>query len=85
MKIIENTKEVKPITFSDIKIGDIFKVKNDHNYYMKTEKCEIDIYDHFSDDYYYDYRNVVCLSNGRMMKIYRTTEVTPVDCELIIK
>lgn len=85
MKITDNTKEPKPITFADIKVGDVFKIKNDTDYYMKTTKCEIDVYDAFSDDYYYDCRNAVRLSNGSMSRVYGATEVIPVDCELVIK
>lgn len=85
MKIIENTKEVKPITFDDLKVGDVFKLKNDTNYYMKTECFSFECYDWCFDDIYWDYRNVVCLSNGKIMKVRKTTEVIPIDCELVIK
>ena len=85
MKIIENTKEPKPITFADLNIGDVFKLSHDTNYYMKTEYFSFDKWDIFDGDVYYDWRNTVCLSNGKIMKIQRTTEVIPVDSELIIK
>lgn len=92
MKIIENTKEPKPITFADIKVGDVFKLKNDTKYYMKAEYLSFYNYEYswgnyYTDDdqYQYDYRNVVCLSNGKLVKISKTTEVIPIDCELIIK
>lgn len=85
MKIIENTKEVKPITFADLKVGDVFKVSHDTKYYMKTEQISFDKYDYFDGDISYDWRNTVCLSNGKIMKTQKTTEVIPVDCELVIK
>jgi hypothetical protein len=85
MKIIENTKEVKPITFADLEVGDVFKLSKDTNYYMKTQKFCFEEYDYLFDSPYMDYRNTVCLSNGRIMKTQKTTEVIPVDCELIIK
>lgn len=85
MKIIENTKKVKPITFADLKVGDVFKLKNDKNYYMKTEYFSFDEYDWYSDGCWYDYRNTVCLSTGKIMKTQSATEVIPVDSELVIK
>ena len=85
MKIIENIKEPKPITFADLKVGDVFKLSHDTNYYMKTEIFNFEKYNFFDGDIYYDCRNTVCLSNGKIMKTQRTTEVIPVDCELIIK
>lgn len=85
MKIIENTKEVKAITFADLKVGDVFKISHDKNYYMKTEYFGFDEYDYLYDNIYYNCRNTVCLSNGKIMKTQSTTEVIPVDCELIIK
>lgn len=91
MKIIENTKEVKPITFADIKVGDVFKLKNDTKYYMKTEYLSFYTYEYSwgnyctDDEYQYDCRNAVCLSNGKIVKINKTTEVIPIDSELIIK
>lgn len=85
MKIVENTKETNPITFSDIKVGDVFKLKGDKNYYMKTQHLGFEAYDFYYDTSYYDSRNTVCLSNGKIMRTSTTTEVIPVDCELIIK
>lgn len=85
MKIIDNTKEPKPITFADLKVGDVFKLRNDKNYYMKTERCNYDVYNWYYDDFDFDYRNTVCLSNGVIKKTYSTTEVIPVDSELVIK
>lgn len=85
MKIVESTKEVKAITFSDIKVGDVFKLKNDPQYYMKTEYLSFDTYDYHYDCYNYDSRNTVCLSNGKIVRTHRLTEVIPIDCELIIK
>ena len=85
MKIVENTKEINPITFANIKVGDVFKLKGDKNYYMKTQYFSFEDYDFYYDTYYYDARNTVCLSNGKIMRIDKETEVIPVDCELIIK
>lgn len=85
MKITEMNKEPKPITFADIKVGDVFKIHGDEKYYMKTEKKFFDIYDPFCDNFLEDYRNTVCLSNGKIIKVNEKTEVIPVDCELIIK
>lgn len=93
MKIIENTKEPKAITFADFKVGDVFKLKNDTKYYMKIEYLSFYTYEYHWGNYYidedsgyeYDYRNAVCLSNGKIVKISKTTEVIPIDCELIIK
>lgn len=85
MKIVESTKEAKQITFANIKVGDVFKIKGDKNYYMKTQYFGFENYDYYYDTNYYDSRNTVCLSNGKIMKTQSTTEVIPVDCELIIK
>ena len=85
MKIIDNTKEVKKITFEDIKIGDVFRRKDDERYYMRTERMYFDKYNPWYDDLDYDYRNAVCLSDGKITKIMSYSEVIPVDCELIIK
>lgn len=85
MKIIENIKEVKVITFADLKIGDVFKLKNDKSYYMKTEKRYFDLMDDFDDYVGYSWFNAVCLSDGRLMTLLNSPEVIPVDCELIIK
>ena len=85
MNIVETQKEVKPITFADIKVGDVFKIAEDPRYYMKTKSYSFDIYDPFCDDLFEDHRNTVCLSNGNIVKTNRLTEVFPVDCELIIK
>lgn len=85
MKIIENAKEIKAITFADIQVGDVFKLKNDTNYYMKTQHLGFEAYDFYYDTSYYDSRNTVCLSNGKIMRTTSTTEVIPVDCELVIK
>jgi hypothetical protein len=85
MKIVENTKEVKPITFVEIKVGDVFKLKNDTKYYMKTETFYFDEYNYYWDHVDYNSRNTVCLSNGKIMKTYGTTEIIPVDSELIVK
>lgn len=85
MKITEMTKEPKRITFSDIKPGDVFKVKNDTNYYMKTERCEASYEDPFDGAFMLSYRNTICLSNGKLMATDNNIQVILVDCELIIK
>ena len=85
MKIVESTKETNPITFGDIKVGDVFKLKGDKNYYMKAQHFGFENYDYYYDTCFYDSRNTVCLSNGKIMKTSTTTEIIPVDSELIIK
>ena len=85
MKIIENTKEIKPITFEDINNGDVFKIRNDKNYYMKTNERKYDICDDYGCFMYCNSINAVCLSSASLWQFNRTTEVIPVDCELIIK
>lgn len=83
MKIIENIEEPK-ITFDSLKVGDVFQVKHDANYYMKTENAVF--YDNlFSETFYKIYRNTICLSNGKIMKTDFDVKVFPIDCELIIK
>lgn len=84
MKIVESTNEPQ-ITFGDLKVGDVFKVKHDKNYYMKTEKYEVAYEDPFDGSFIWTYRNTICLSNGKIMKTSNDTKVFPIDCELIIK
>lgn len=85
MKITETIKEPAQISFGSLKIGDVFKIKNDKNYYMKTEKYETSYEDPFDGSYMYTFRNAVCLSNGKIIKVDGYINVIPVDCELIIK
>ena len=83
MKIVENIEEPK-ITFNSLKVGDVFKVKHDAKYYMKTEN--VVFYDTLlGENFFRTYRNTVCLSNGAIMKTDMDIKVFPIDCELIIK
>jgi hypothetical protein len=84
MKIVESIKEPQ-ITFDALKVGDVFQVKHDPKYYMKTESYVSFADDPFTDTFYRTYRNTVCLSNGKIMKTNGDVKVFPIDCELIIK
>ena len=84
MKIIENN-EPTHVAFDSLRVRDVFKIKNDTKYYMKTETYESIWQDPFDGGYFNTYRNTICLSNGAIMKTDKNTKVIPVDCELIIK
>lgn len=84
MQIIENIKEPQ-ITFDSLKVGDVFQVKHDSKYYMKTEHYVSFFNDPLTENFFRTYRNTICLSNGKIMKTDSDIKVFPIECELIIK
>ena len=86
MKIV-NTNIPVIKRFDELKIGDVFRSKSG-TYYMKINPVEVvveNIYANNLMDIDTDTRNAICLINGVTAKFISSAEVTPVNCELIIK
>lgn len=71
MKIVNKQNVTK---FRDLKAGDVFRIGI--QYYMKVV---------FALDENYDQLNAVCLTQNTLVHMRSEAEITPVDCELIIK
>jgi adenine-specific DNA methylase len=73
MKIINNVKQVKPKLFTDLAIGDIFRVKS-----IKNEKIYLKINNDFVN-------NSFCLNENYFADIDEEQECIILNCNLVIE
>jgi hypothetical protein len=84
MKVIDSRKKEDVKIFADIYIGECFKATTD-DIYMKIHEVEECYYDGWGDCSWATIANAVCLNNGRTRRFYNKDQVTPINCECVIK